>query len=847
MRLAIVRAVKIALLTVAVSAHAQSIDRKYDWAPTDGVSVPATPLAGEHDARAVDSNPGGLALLRGPELAIALNLEDDRAATATAGSGLGMYAATSVGGALIPKFGLGLGVEWLYPPRSQLTPDPGQPLRVSFGAAAAVGASTGIGVSWHHFLGEGAVRGLDAFDVGLSTRWGSHLGLGGGVRDLSTGSVASARVQRRYQLEAVVRPLGRDNATVAIGGRVGEAHGDIDGWGRAALRVVRGLYLVGTVESRAVRAVDISPQGSVERSLRDARVSLGIELSFGTFGVAAFASGARDTRGDRRGLGGGFVATLSTAPPASVIPPTDHMERVELTGTLGVRQVTAIVVRLREIGRDASAKAVVATFDGIDAGWAALQELRNELIALRRRGKKVFAYMVSGTGRDYYVASAADKIYIDPAGGLRLVGMARHTFYFRGAFDRFGVMPQFERIGDYKSAPEQFTQTGPTPIAARMHEELVDSLWGQWLAEVAASRQLSQPELAALVDQGPYTSGDLTKLGKLVDAVAVPEQVARLIALELGNDYGIGAPTRTRPERWRLPAVAVIYVDGDITDGRSKTLPLIQQSLAGAETLVAALTAARSDPSIGAIVLRIDSPGGSAIASELLAREVFATRGVKPIICSLANVAASGGYYLAAGCDAIFAEPMTVTGSIGVFYGKFDLSGLLAKLGVSVTTRKRGQRADIDSLYRPYSDEERAVLMTKLRYMYDRFVQAVARGRTLTTDAVDAVGRGHVYTGAQARALSLIDKFGGVGDAIDEAKRRMGLSLTAAVELRELPKTADSVLGVIGKLAGVSAQATLDLADLPALRELFRGIGASWLVAPDAAQARLPYDLEFAE
>jgi protease-4 len=720
-------------------------------------------------------------------------------------------------------------------------------LRFTLAAAAGLGDSTGIGIGWHHYLGEGAVRGLDAFDLGMSTRIGSVLALGAGVRDISTGAVAGTDVQRRYQIEAVVRPFERDTLALAAGGRIGEAHGDLDGWGRVSLRAGRGVYVVGSIESRALRAVDVSPMGSVERTLRDARISLGVELSFGALGVIAVGSGIRDSQGERRLFGGGLVATLSSVPPPSVIPPADHIERVELAGSIGVRQLTAVVLRLRAIARDPSAKAVVILFDGVRAGWAALQELRNELAAIRDNGKTVFAYMVSGTGRDYYVASAANKIYVDPAGGIRLVGIAGHRFYFRGAFDQVGVSPQFEKIGEYKSAPEQFTNSAPTPAAARMHDELFDSLWSQWRNGVASGRGLAEHEVAALVEQGPYTSGDLAKVGKLVDAIATPDQVTRLIAADLRGHYSVGVPSPARPERWRRPAVAVVYVDGDITDGQSKTIPLIQQSLAGGETIAAALTAARNDPSVGAIVLRIDSPGGSAVASELVAREVFATRGVKPIICSLSNVAASGGYYIAAGCDAIFAEPMTITGSIGIFFGKFDLSGLLAKLGVVVTTLKRGQRADIDSPYRPYTDAERAALVDKLRYMYDRFVGAVARGRKLTAAAVDAAGQGRVFTGEQAQPRSLIDKFGGIGDALDEAKRRIGLQPTSSIEVRELPKLAGSVLGVVGKLIGVRDEMTIGLVELPALRELVRGIGASLLVAPEIPQARLPYDLEFSD
>jgi protease-4 len=298
-----------------------------------------------------------------------------------------------------------------------------------------------------------------------------------------------------------------------------------------------------------------------------------------------------------------------------------------------------------------------------------------------------------------------------------------------------------------------------------------------------------------------------------------------------------------RPARWRYPQVAVIYVEGDIIDGASRSVPFLGNKLAGSQTLVGAIAAARANPDVGAIVLRIDSPGGSALASELISREVFATRGVKPILCSFSDLAASGGYFIAAGCDTIFAEPMSITGSIGIFFGKFDLSGLAAKLGVSTTVYKRGARSDSESYFRPYTDEERTVLMDKLRYMYGRFVGAVAEGRGMKKDEVDAVGRGHVYTGEQAKGARLVDRFGGLGDALDEAKRRMKVAPGARVQLVELPAEPTSLLGKVTGLLGVHADAPVSLTDLPVIKELVRGIPASILVAPEQAQARLPYDI----
>jgi len=836
------RIVVIAALSASATAYAQGVDHRYVEEPTQGMALPATPLAGEHDARAVAINPGGLSLVRGNELAVALDVEDPGVAT-SAGQGFGVFGASSLGGQLVPRFGVGVGLEWLRPSRGQLDPDPGQPFRLTLGFAAPLGRNAGAGVAWHHFHAEGVLAGVDAFDLGLSLRLGNYLAAGAVLRDVATSAVGGSPVQRRYEAEVVARPFGSDRLDAAVGGRIGEARGDVDGWIRASLRVARGLYLHGEVETRELHVLADTGVGPQELGGRDVRATLGVELSFGAFGVTSLATGLRNEAGKDHALGGSVVLRASSAGAPSVLGPPDHIERVDLAGTIGARELTALVMRLRSIARDPTARAVVVTFDGPGGGWATFEELRDELVRVRGAGKQLFAYMVSGTSRDYYVATAANKIYIDPAGGVRLVGMAGTTMYFHGAFAQFGIQPQFEKIAEYKSAPEQFTEVGPTPIAARMRNELVDSLWERWVTTVADARHLTRDQVIALVDAGPYTAGDLAVDAKLVDAVAGPDKISELVTHEIGEVLPVTSPAAERPERWERPGVAIVYVDGDITDGKSQSIPLLGESLAGGQTLVEALIAARSDPRVGAIILRIDSPGGSALASELVAREVFATRGVKPILCSMSNLAASGGYFVAAGCDLIFAEPMTITGSIGIFYGKFDIAGLANKLGVTTDTYKRGKHADLESMFRPYTDEERAMLKDKLRYMYGRFVGAVAEGRGLTKDDVDTIGRGHVWSGAQAMPIKLVDKFGGLGDAIDEAKRRMGLPAATRVQLYELPDLPSNVLGTLGNLLGVHTEAPVSLADLPAIKELLHGVPASVLVAPSEAHTRLPFDI----
>jgi len=813
------------------------VDRHYSEEPTAGINLPAAPIAGEADARAVSTNPGALAFADAGEAILALDLVDESEAS-TAGPGVGVWATLWQG--------LGVGIEALRPPRTQLAPDPGTPTRLSVAYARPVYRGVTAGLAWRHFVDAGITDGLDTFDAGLAWRGGNHLALGAVARDLLAPKVAGVPVQRRYELELAVRPLGTDRLDVGIGGRIGEEQADVDGWLRVSARVAPGITLHGALESRELSILDTTGAGIVEHAGRDTRATLGLELSFGRGGIAVYGSARRDETGATRALGGTLVARWSSrGGPASLLGHPDRIERIELSGRLSAREVVDIVARLRAVVRDPGARAVVVTFDSIGGGWASLQEIRGELLKVRAANKKVFAYMVAGTGRDYYVATAADKIYIDPAGGIRLVGMAGTILYYRGAFDTVGIEPEFEKIAEYKSAPESLTQTGPSEPAARMRNELYDSLWNQFIAAIVTGRHLDEQTVLDLIDDGPYTSGDLAKDKRLVDAVANPEKVAELVAAELGDLPAVATATPERPDRWKLPTIAVIYADGDIVDGKSSTIPVIGRKLVGAETLSAAIASARANPDVAAIILRIDSPGGSALGSELMSREVFKTRGVKPIVCSLGNVAASGGYFLAAGCDLIYAEPMTVTGSIGIFYGKFDVTGLMEKLGVTSDTYKRGKRADMESMYRPYTDEERAVLLEKLEYLYGRFVGAVAEGRGMNKVAVDNVGRGRVWSGDQANPIGLVDRLGGMGDALDEVKRQLGLSVDDKVRLLHLPRAGSSLLGkLIGTFIHESTpDLGIGLGDLPAARAVLDVIPPSILVEPDVPQARLPFDV----
>ncbi|GAB4520793.1 MAG: hypothetical protein Tsb0020_39390 [Haliangiales bacterium] len=878
-------------------AGAQS-DVRYRDEPTAGVALPTLGLAGEHDAFSVSQNPAGLYFLHSWEAGLALDLEDSARSTSS-GQGLGLFLARPLGGELVPRVGVGAGFEFLRPSGDALTPAPGSPTRHTLAAALGWGRGLSLGVAWHRLYDDrGRIAdGLSSVDLGISSRWGPRWALGAVVRDLNGPTVAdaalagdAAAIERRYEVELLSRPLATDRLEIALGGRVGELSGDVDGWARASVRVLRGVYARAAVDSRALRGIDLndlndpSDPGGAAVSDRELRVSAGLEISFGAASTGLYATASQGPRGTGV-VGGAALLRVSPRGPPSVLPSPARIERVDLSSDLDGRELARALLALHRLARDPAVKAVFIQIDRPTAGWGTAQELLGALSALRAAKKRVFAYLVSGGTRDYFIASGADRIYLDPAGTLSLVGLSANTVYFKGIFDKLGVNAQFEKIEEYKSAPESFTQSAPSEPAARMSEELYDGIYAQLVAAIADGRGLSPAAAAALIDDGPYTAGDLEDgpASALVDAIATPEQVAEEVARELGAPVAVARAPRRRPDAWSWPAVAVVHIDGDIIDGRSSSVPLIGRQSAGSETITQALARAREDDRVVAVVVRINSPGGSALASEFMAREVFKLRAVKPVICSLGDVAASGGYFAAAGCHQILAEPTTITGSIGIFTGKFEVSALLGQLGITWHSYERGQNASLESIVEPYSDADRALIRDKIEYFYGRFLDVVAEGRGMTRDQVDALGRGRVYTGARALEIGLVDQIGSFADAVALAKRQAGLDRDQPAELLWLPKAErnliERALGAVtrsdaGRLGGGSgalvgpaggstdaaaladALAPAPLGELggaaptgqrwpPGLRQLLALIPASLWLQPRAVQARLPFAISW--
>jgi protease-4 len=618
----------------------------------------------------------------------------------------------------------------------------------------------------------------------------------------------------------------------SLGARFGERRGDVDPRFRLWLHPVDGVWL----KTDLIWRPDVNLDGNHENDLR---IAIGLELNLERVGVSAF--GLFGTDNNKANWHGWTVAARISGEryPALWKGPV-YLEKIDLgPGSGAQRKLASLLLRLRKLEKDRRVPGVVVVVGDLDGSWATAEEIRAALLRLRLAKKHVYAYLTEANTRTYYVASAAERIYQDPAGGIRLVGLHSTAFYFKGTGDLLGVQADFVKIAEYKAAPEQYTRSGASAPAKQQREQMAEDVYQNLLEGISSARHVTKQTVASWIDRGPHTALDAQKLG-IIDELKGGDEIETAIGERLGRHVSISSAS-TAPERanvWVKPKIAVLMVDGDITDGKSQTIPILNMRMVGLQTLLPAIAKAREDADVKAIVLRVDSPGGSALASDLLARELERTRSVKPVICSFGDVAASGGYFIAAPCQRIFAAPSTLTGSIGIFTGKFDVSGLAHKLGVSVEITERGKHAAIESLFRPYTEEERTMILEKLRYYYNRFVQTVARGRSMSNADVDAVGRGHIWSGMAAQARGLVDEFGSLADAIYFAKHEGGLGEDEPTDVEILPDE-PTLLGQLLGLLGINLHAKEEVEIVPGLADALAGLPGSLLVAPSTPQARL--------
>ena len=487
-------------------------------------------------------------------------------------------------------------------------------------------------------------------------------------------------------------------------------------------------------------------------------------------------------------------------------------------------------------------------------GLAGIEEVRDAVAAFRKAGKPTIAWAdtfgeVTPANGAYYLASAFDQVYIQPSGDVGLTGLELTSLFLRGTLDKIGVSPQFSQRYEYKNAPNTFTHTAFTPAHRESMDALAGSIFDHMVAEIARARKLTPAALRAAIDDGPMLGEEAVRL-KLVDGLLYRDEVYERVKKLAGKG---GEPDLLYLRRYWQRAdkpwsdggktIALVYGVGDVMRGASSYDPLMGTVAMGSETVAAALRAATEDDDVVAIVLRVDSPGGSYVASDTIYREVVrAKKRGKPVIASFGDVAASGGYFVAMAADKIVAHPMTITGSIGVFGGKLVTRDLWGKLGITFDQVQRGDHADMWSAVEPFDEDEWQKFNGWLDRVYADFTQKAATGRHLPLARLQELAKGRVWSGVDARRIGLVDELGGYDVALRLAREAAHLGRDAKVEVREYPRPRSPFEEIFGEgrdsseEEGAQAMVRALVALQPALRAL-RDAGVLGEQAPQVLRA----------
>ena len=461
---------------------------------------------------------------------------------------------------------------------------------------------------------------------------------------------------------------------------------------------------------------------------------------------------------------------------------------------------------LRASETDSRIKAVVLMPDGIGAGWAKLQEIHADLTRLAKSGKPVVAYLRSPSTREYYLATAAGRLYMSPEDMLDLKGLRAELTYFRGTLEKLGVQAEIEHAGKYKDFGDMFTRTSMSPETREVLTSILDELYGHLAETIATGRRKSPEEVRAILDDGPFVSRQALSKG-LVDSLLYEDQVFS----DLSKQAGVGSLNRVNARSYlravtaadalgRPTLVALIVAEGTIARGQA--LDFEADGGIRAPEFIQTLRQVGRDAGIRAAVVRIDSPGGESFASDEIWREMNALSKKKPLVISMSDEAASGGYYMAMTGDPIVAYPGTFTGSIGVVYGKVNLRGLYDKLGITKQLLTRGRFAAIDSDYEPLSDAARRKLREGVDDNYRAFVQKVADARKRTFEEIEPLAQGRVWLGTQARENGLVDELGGLDRAMELVRVKAKIAPRERIALVVYPPRR----GILEKLLSRSSQ-----------------------------------------
>lgn len=502
-----------------------------------------------------------------------------------------------------------------------------------------------------------------------------------------------------------------------------------------------------------------------------------------------------------------------------------------------------ILKNIKKAEKDENIKGILLNLTSVSAGGATIEEIRNALVDFKSSKKFIYAYGEELSQGAYYLASVADKIYLHPEGGIDFKGLRAELMFFKGTLEKLEVEPQVIRHGKFKSAVEPFINDKMSPENKEQIRTLIQSFWNNYLVNVSEQRKKSIEKLQIAADEFSARDAEGAIAAGLADSLAYFDQVQEVISTisGIGPDEKVKFITLNKYDKVYVKGmtelstdkIALIYASGDIVSGQGSDDQI------GSDKMAETLRKARLDDKIKAIVLRVNSPGGSAMASDVIWREVLLAKKKKPVVVSMGDYAASGGYYISCAADSIVAQPNTLTGSIGVFGLLINAQKLFNnKLGITFDTVKTGRYADIGTISRSLNNDERDLIQMQVEKIYSTFIKHVAEGRNMTTEYVDSIGQGRIWSGNDALRLGLVDAIGGIDEAIAIASRMAKLEKYRVIQLPEQKELFEKILEDLNAEANVYFTKR-ELGDQYKYYEKLKG-----MIQNNGIQARIPFEME---
>lgn len=809
-----------------------------------------TNVAGEADAAAVVANPANMGFLQ----AIGGVIEGSwtRASAQRRGTGVGAFVAIPLslklfGRTLADNFlALGVGYQHLRPVPGASAAEPLQDLgdrqrvdmpyhKLSLSVAVplmrwAPGLALGVSYSRLWSTLNTFADDLNQFDVAVGYRPHRVVALGVVARAINTpqagpwlsamqpaGALFIPQMAQPFELdpEIAVRPVrGTRALELAVGARIAPVtlqdqrfhmphvspRVRIEGGGRGVRAFAEAERYWSATSPGVAPSEGLRVMTGLEFDLAHVGLAIAPSLGGGAGGVPALQGFAGKLR-----VSGERYASLSERAGEAL--------RIDMARHTSDRGMFRLVEQLERIGETRD-PVVLLDLEELRLGWAQLEEVREAILRLRARGGKVAVYLRGGGLKDYFLASAAERIYCHPNSRLSIVGIRLEVFFFADLLAKLGAKAEFVRVAEYKARPEQFERTTSSEPSASQRRLMLTDTWNHVVRLIARDRKTDVDTVSDWVDAAPHMPEPARALG-VVDELAEEDELDARLSTWLGRKVVLQAPSKRPPHAEAYgpgPVIAVLHIEGTLGDGDSLEVPLVGSKLAGSKTLAAEIRKLHADRLVKAIVVRIDSPGGSVSAADTITRALELAARDKPIVISMGNVAASGGYYIATGGQYIFSDALTRTGSIGIFRPKVDLSGTLKMFGVGVDELSIGANAGLYSWFKPYSPEEREAAQRGIEAQYQIFVQRVARARAMAPADVDRLARGRIWSGVRAQEIGLVDAYGGLREAVLHARGLAKLGPKHG-EVRHYPPPA-TLVDQIGALFGIRLPSPLGVGGL---------------------------------